>query len=57
LKWSQTVTVGGQGNLMAAVGPCGLVFATNSPNVDFGTGPVSTVTGGVASIGVGALGL
>jgi hypothetical protein len=42
---------------MAAVGPCGLVFATNSPNVDFGTGPVSTVTGGVASIGVGALGL
>ncbi len=57
LKWSQTVTVGGQGELVAAAGNCGLVFATNSPNVDFGTGPVSVVTGGVASIGVGALGL
>jgi hypothetical protein len=57
LKWSQTVSVGGQGELIATAGSCGLVFATNSPNVDFGTGPVSVVTGGVASIGVGALGL
>ena len=40
LKWSQTVTVGGQGTLVATAGSCGLVFATNSPNVDFGTGPV-----------------
>jgi hypothetical protein len=57
LKWSKTVTVGTQGALLGAAGPCGLVLATNSPSVNLGTGPLSTVQGGVASIGVGALGL
>jgi hypothetical protein len=57
LKWSKTVTVGGQGHLLGAAGKCGLVFATNSRNVNFGGAPLSTVTNGVASIGVGALGL
>jgi hypothetical protein len=56
-KWSRTVSVGGQGQLLGAAGTCGLVFATNSPNVNFGAGPLSTVTNGIASIGVGALGL
>jgi hypothetical protein len=57
LQWSQTVTVGSQGGLIAAAGSCGLVVATNSPSVDLGTGPLATVTGGVAAIGVAALGL
>jgi len=57
LQWSRTVTVGAQGTLQAAAGSCGLVLATNSTSVDLGTGPLSTLTGGVASIGVAALGL
>ena len=57
LQWSKTVTVGAQGTLRAAAGSCGLVLATDSPSVDLGTGPLSTVTNGIASIGVAALGL
>ncbi len=57
LKWSKTVTVGASGGLQAAVGSCGLVVATDSPSVDLGSGPLATVTGGVASIGVAALGI
>jgi hypothetical protein len=56
-KWAKTVTTGGQGSLLAAAGKCGLVLATNSPGVNLGTGPLSTVQGGVASIGVAALGM
>jgi hypothetical protein len=58
LKWADTVKVGGQGGLVAAVGPCGVAVATNSPTVDFGTGPLSTASPpGDPSIGVAALGL
>ena len=57
LKWSKTVAVGAQGGLVAAAGKCGLVLATNSPIVNLGGGPLSVVTGGVASIGVAALGM
>jgi hypothetical protein len=58
LQWSKTVTVGGQGGLKAAAGPCGLVLATNSPNVNLGTGALSVATAGMpATIGVAALGL
>lgn len=57
LSWDQTVTVGSQGVLMAAASSCGLVLATNSPTVDLGTGPISTDSGGAATIGVAALGL
>ncbi len=58
LKWSKVVTVGSSGQLMAAVGSCGLVVATNSPTVDLGTGPLSTATSpSSATIGVAALGL
>lgn len=56
-KWSKTVTVGAKGALLAAAGSCGMVVATNSPSVDLGSGPLSTVTSGVASIGVAALGM
>jgi hypothetical protein len=56
-QWAKTVTTGGQGSLLAAAGKCGLVLATDSPGVDLGTGPLSTVQGGVASIGVAALGM
>ncbi len=58
LKWSKQVTVGSSGQLLAAVGPCGLVLATNSPSVDLGTGPLSTISPpSSATIGVAALGL
>jgi hypothetical protein len=58
LQWSKTVTVGDQGGLMAAAGPCGLVLATNSPSVNLGTGALSVAHSGMpASIGVAALGL
>ena len=57
VKWKRTVSVGAQGSLLAAAGNCGLSLATNSPTVDLGTGPLSIVQGGVATIGVAALGL
>jgi hypothetical protein len=58
LKWSKEVTVGSSGQLLAAVGSCGLVLATNSLTVDLGTGPLSTATPpSSATIGVAALGL
>jgi hypothetical protein len=57
LQWDKTVTVGGSGALVASIGPCGVAVATNSPSVNFGTGPLSTIQNGVASIGVAALGL
>jgi hypothetical protein len=58
LKWSKVVTVGSSGQLLAAVGSCGLVVATNSPTVDLGTGPLSTaMPSSSATIGVAALGL
>ncbi len=57
LEWSQTVTVGSGYSLEAAAGTCGLVLATNSPTVNLGTGPLSTASDGVQSIGVAALGL
>ncbi len=58
LKWSRVVTVGSAGQLLAAVGSCGLVVATNSPTVDLGTGPLSTASPpSSATIGVAALGL
>jgi hypothetical protein len=58
LKWSKVVTVGTSGQLLAAVGPCGLVLTTDSPAVDLGTGPLSTGSGtSSATIGVAALGL
>ncbi len=58
LKWSRQVTVGSSGQLLAAAGPCGLVLATNSPSVDLGSGPLSTISPpSSATIGVAALGL
>jgi hypothetical protein len=58
LKWSKVVTVGSSGHLLAAVGSCGLVLATDSPTVDLGTGPLSTaMPPSSATIGVAALGL
>src|SRR4051812_17546559 len=57
LKWSKTVTVGAQGSLLATAGNCSLLLATNSPTVDLGTGPLSVVQNGVASIGVAAIGM
>jgi hypothetical protein len=58
LQWSKTVTVGAQGELLAAAGKCGLVLATNSPTVNLGTGPLSTSAPPLAAtIGVAALGL
>jgi len=57
LKWSKTVTVGTRGALLAVAGSCGMVLATTSPSVDLGSGPLSTVSGGTASIGVAALGM
>jgi hypothetical protein len=57
-KWNQPVEVGTKGQLKAAIGSCGVAVATNSPSVDLGTGPLSTVHGSDApSIGVAALGL
>ncbi len=53
LKWSRAVSVGTQGMLMTAVGPCGVVVSTDSPSVDLGTGPLAS--GG--TIGVAGLGL
>jgi hypothetical protein len=55
LRWAKTVTVGNPGSLIAAVGDCGAVLATNSPGVDLGTGPLSA--GQPANIGIAALGL
>jgi hypothetical protein len=58
LKWSKEVTVGSSGQLLAAVGSCGLVLATNSLTVDLGTGPLSTAMPPASpTIGVAALGL
>jgi hypothetical protein len=58
LRWNRTVTVGSSGQLIAAAGPCALVLATNSPSVDLGGGPLSTVQPGQpASVGVAALSL
>ena len=58
LKWSKEVTVGSSGQLLAAVGSCGVVLATNSLSVDLGTGPLSTaMPPSSATIGVAALGL
>jgi hypothetical protein len=58
LKWSKEVIVGSSGQLLAAVGSCGLALATNSPTVDLGTGPLSTaLPPSSATIGVAALGL
>jgi hypothetical protein len=58
LKWTQTVTVGSAGKLVAAIGTCGVAVATNSPSVNLGAGALSTSSGsGPASIGVAALGL
>jgi hypothetical protein len=57
-KWNRTVTVGGSGKLLAAIGACGMAIATNSPSVDLGGGPLSSASPGKsASIGVAALGL
>jgi hypothetical protein len=52
-KWSQLVTVGGTGQLLAGIGPCGVYVATSSPSVSFGSGAIAP--GG--AIGVAALGL
>jgi hypothetical protein len=58
LKWSTTATVTAPGVLRATVGACGVAIATNSPSVNLGTGPLSTVQAPNApSIGVAALGL
>jgi hypothetical protein len=54
-KWSTTVKVGAQGALIAAPAAHGVAVATDSPEVDFGTGPLAMAAGGVASIGVAAL--
>jgi hypothetical protein len=58
LKWAKTATVGSSGKLVAAIGACGVVVATNSPSVNLGAGALSTSSGsGPATIGVAALGL
>ena len=58
LKWNKAVTVGSSGQLLAAVGSCGVVLATNSLTVDLGFGPLSTAAPpSSATIGVAALGL
>jgi hypothetical protein len=57
LGWAKTVTVGKSGGLIAAVGKCGLIVATNSPSVDLGTGPLSSGSAPKSTIGVAALGL
>ena len=58
LKWDRVVTVGSSGQLLAAVGSCGVVLATNSPTVDLGSGPLSTASPpSSATIGVAALAL
>jgi hypothetical protein len=57
-KWNTPVSVGGAGKLVAAIGKCGVVVATNSPSVDLGRGPLSVASPPMApSIGVAALGL
>jgi hypothetical protein len=58
LQWNEPVTVGTEGDLMAAIGKCGVAVATNSPSVDLGSGPLSTVSSPAPpTIGVAALGL
>jgi hypothetical protein len=58
LQWEKVVKVGASGGLLAAVGQCGVVVATNSPTVDLGSGPLSTAAPPLAAtIGVAALGL
>jgi hypothetical protein len=57
-KWNRAVTVDTPGKLIAAVGKCGMVIATNSPSVDFGNGPLSEPNPPMPpTIGVAALGL
>jgi hypothetical protein len=57
IAWNKSVTVGSSSVLVAAIGPCGVLVATNSPSVNFGSGPLATKTNGVASVGVAALGM
>ena len=58
LKWDRVVTVGSSGRLLAAVGSCGVVLATDSPTVNLGFGPLSTVSPpSSATIGVAAIAL